>query len=126
MMQRQFSFVLVAVMAAAAVVVGAAGVGIVVELTGQQGVDSIIGIAVDAAVELDAGLVQRSTGAAADAAADQGVHLMDGQIAGQSAVAGTGNAEDLGVDDGPVLDLVELELGGVAEVGEDLLTTICA
>ena len=124
MMQRQFSFVLVAVMAAAAVVVGAAGVGIVAQLTGQQGVDSIIGIAVDAAVELDAGLVQRSTGAAADAAADQGVNLVDGQVTGQCAVAGTGNTEDLGIDDGAVLDLVELELGGVAEVGEDLFVLI--
>ena len=103
-------------MAAAAVVVGAAGIGIVVQLTGQQGVDSIIGIAVDAAVELDACLVQGSAGAAADAAADQGIHLVNGQITRQSAVAGTGDAEDLGVDDGAVLDLVELELGGVAEV----------
>ena len=124
MMQRQFSFVLVAVMAAAAVVVGAAGVGIIVQLTGEECLDRIIGIAVDAAVELDAGLVQRSTGAAADAAADQGVNLVDGQVTGQSAVAGTGNAEDLGIDDGAVLDLVELELGGVAEVGEDLFVLI--
>ena len=39
-------------------------------------------------------------------------------------MAGTGNAEDLGINDGAVLDLVELELGGVAEVGEDLFVLI--
>ena len=124
MMQRQFSFVLVAVMAAAAVVVGAAGVGIVVQFTCQEGFHSIIGIAVNTAVEIDACLVQSSTGAAADAAADQGVNLVGGQVASQCTVAGTGDAEDLSVDDGTVLDLVELELGGVAEVGEDLFVLI--
>ena len=110
---------LVAVMAAAAVVVGAAGIGIILQLTGQQGIDCIVGIAVDAAVELDAGLVQCGAGAAADAAADQGVNLVGSQITGQSAVTGAGNAEDLGIDDSAVFDLVELELGGMTEVGED-------
>ena len=111
-------------MAAAAVVVGAAGVGIVVQLTGQECFDCIIGIAVDAAIELDACLVQSGAGTAADTAADQGVHLVNGQVTGQGAVAGTGDAEDLGIDDGAVLDLVELELGGMAEVGEDLFILI--
>ena len=110
---------LVAVMTAAAVMVGAAGIGIILQFAGQQGIDCFVSITMDAAIELDTSLVQGGAGAAADAAADEQVDLVGSQITCQGAVTGTGNAEDLGIDDSAVFDLVELELSGMTEVGED-------
>ena len=79
--------VMAAVMALAVVVVGADGVGVVAQPAGQQGLHLGVGAAGGAGVELDAGLGQGVPGPAADAAADQGVHLMRLQEARQGPVA---------------------------------------
>ena len=113
-----------AAIAVVVVVVVAADAGVVGQLACQEICHSVIRIAGNAAVKLNASLRQSHLGTAADAAADQGVHLVGGQEASQGAVAGTGNIHYLGSDDDAVLHLVELELGAVAEVGEDLFILI--
>ena len=57
--------------------------------------------------------------AAADAAADQGVSLQLAQQARQSAVALAVGADHLAAHHLAVFHIVDLELGGVAEVGEN-------
>ena len=76
-----------AVMVMAVVVVIAADAGDIVELPGQIVGHSLVRRAGDAAEELDAGLSQGGLRAAADAAAQQHVHLGCAQKACQRAVA---------------------------------------
>ena len=56
------------------IVVVAADVRVVAEISGQQRMDSCVGITADTAEEPDARLRQRLLCAAADAAADERVH----------------------------------------------------
>ena len=59
-----------------------------------------------------------SAGAATDAAADQGVHLMLRKEPSQGAVAAADGADHLGGNHLAVLDIIEFKLFAVAEVLE--------
>ena len=93
---------------------GVAGQGAV-----QQGLDGGVGRARHPAVKADAGRCQGGLGAAADAAADQGVGVELAQQGRQGAVALAVGADHLAAGDLAVFHVVQLELGGVAEVGKD-------
>ena len=79
-----------------AVVVAALGVGIEGQLARQQVRYLAVCVARDTRVELNARLGQGSAGAATDAAADQGVHLMLLKEPSQGAVAAADGADHLG------------------------------
>ena len=68
------------------VVMVAAGCGIVDQLAADQRLGGFIGAALYAAIQLDAGLTERLLRTAADAAADDDVHMAALQEAGQCAV----------------------------------------
>ena len=102
----------------------AADVGIVVQVAGQECFHSVIGIAGNTAVELDAGLRQSHLRAAADAAADQNVNTAVEQEICQSAVTAAVGIHDLGGDDSTVFNIVNLELLGVAEMLENQLVCV--
>ena len=106
------------------VVVAALGVGVEGQLACQQIGHLAVRVAGDAGVELDARLGQGGAGAAADAAADQGIHPVAPEKTGQSAVAAADGADHLGGDYLSVLDLIELKLFTVAEVLEHLAVFI--
>ena len=108
-----------AVVVAFVAVVVTVGVGVIGQGAGQQGLDGCVGRARDAAVQADAGSCQRGLGAAADAAADQGVHLELAQQGSQGAVALAVGAHHLAADHLAVFHFVQLKLGGVAEMGKD-------
>ena len=97
-------------------VVVAADIGVIVQVACQECFHSVIGIAGNAAVELDACLSQSHLCAAANTAADQNVNAAAEQETCQSAMAGAVGIHDLGGDDGAVFNVVNLELLGVAEV----------
>ena len=96
-----------------------ADVGIVIQVACQECLHSIVSIAGNAAVELDACLSQSHLSAAADAAADQNVNAAAEEEASQGAVAAAVGVHDLGGNDGAVFNVVDLELLGMAEVLED-------
>ena len=103
-----------------AVVVAALGVGIEGQLARQQVRYLAVCVAGDTGVELNARFGQGSAGAAADAAADQGVHLMLLKEPSQGAVAAADGADHLGGNHLAVLDIIEFKLFAVAEVLEHL------
>ena len=107
------------VVALVVVMVAAADVGALGQDAGDQLHDGHVSAAVDAGVQVDAGRCQGVDGAAADAAADQGVHLKGAQEGGQGAVAAAVGVHHHGPGDLAVLHIVELELLGVAEVLEN-------
>ena len=102
----------------------AADVGIVIQVACQECLHSIVSIAGNAAVELDACLSQSHLSAAADAAADQDVNAAAKEEASQGAVAAAVGVHDLGGDDGAVFHIVDLKLLGVTEVLEDQLVCV--
>ena len=106
------------------IVVVAADVRVVAEISGQQRMDSRIGITADAAEEPDSRLRQRLLRAAADAAADERVHAVLHQEARQRAVAAAVGIDHFGGDDPVTVDLIDLELLGVAKVLEDLAVCV--
>lgn len=107
------------VLAMAVIVVVAVDVRIIGKLSSQEGLYRRVGLAADAAIELNARLGQRHLGAAADAAAQEHLHLGVGQKSGQRAVSLAVGVHHLGGHHLPVLDVVELELFRVAEVLEN-------
>ena len=113
-----------AVVALFPVVVAALGVGIKGQLARQQIGHLAVRIAGDAGIELDAGFRQSGAGAAADAAADQGIHAVALEEARQGAVAAANGADHLGGDHLAVLHFIELELFTVAEVLKHLAVFI--
>ena len=98
------------------IVVGAADVGALGQDAGDELHNSHIGAAVDAGVQVDARSGQGVDGAAANAAADQLVHLEGGQEGSQGTVAAAVGIHNGGTDDLAVLHVIELELLGVAEM----------
>ena len=110
--------VVMAALMALAVVMVAVGVAAVAERARQQGLHRRVRAALHACVELYARLGQGHARAAAQAAADEGVHAVGAQEAGQGPVAKAARGQDGAVDDLAVLDVVELELLGVAKVLE--------
>ena len=101
-------------------VVGALGQGIVHQQPGGQVLRRLVRVPGHPGVELDARLGQGGFGTAPNAAAHQGLHPLGLEEPGQGPVAAAVGVHHLGGDHLAPLQLVELELGGVAEVLEDL------
>ena len=114
----------VAALTVLVVVVIAADIRIVAEISGQQRMDSRVGITADTAEEPDARLCQRLLRAAADAAADERVHTVLHQEASQRTMAAAVGIDHFGSDDPVAVDLIDLELLGVAKVLEDLAVCV--
>lgn len=93
------SAVMLRAMLAAIVSLGvmiANGVGVIIQLSGKIGSDSLVGRAGNSGVEFNTGSVQRILGTHSDAAADERVHVQNVQNAGKSAVTLTHCVNDLG------------------------------
>ena len=90
----------------------------------QQILHGLVGAAGDPAVQLDARLGQGCFGAAANAAADEGVHALGLQKARQGPVAGAVGIHYLRGKHPALLSLINFELGRVAEVLEHLAVFI--
>ena len=101
-----------------------ADVGIVIQIACQECFHSVIGIAGNAAVELDASLSQRHLSTAADATADQHINAAAKEETCQGAVAAAIGVCDLGGDDVAIFYVVDLKLLGVAEMLEDQLVCV--
>lgn len=102
------------------IVVIAADIGIEVQRTGQEQGNCLIGISSDTAVKLDAGLVQRHLGTAADTAADQNIGMKTAQQICQCAMTAAHGINDLGGNDLAVFRIIDLELGTVAKMLENI------
>ena len=102
------------------IVVIAADIGIEVQRTGQEQGNCLIGISPDTAVKLDAGLVQRHLGTAADTAADQNIGMKTAQQICQCAMTAAHGINDLGGNDLAVFRIIDLELGTVAKMLENI------
>lgn len=95
-------------------------VGIISQLTLEQGFNSGIGTAGYATKKLHTGSCQRHLGAAADSAADQHIGFQGSQNTRQSTVAAAVGIHDLRGQDLAVLNIVDLELLGVTKVLKDI------
>ena len=102
----------------------AADIGVVVQIACQECFHSVVSIAGNAAVELDAGLSQGHLSAAADAAADQNVDTTVEQEICQGAVTAAIGIHDFGRNNGAVFNVVNLELLGVTEMLENQLICV--
>ena len=102
------------------VVVVAADIGIKVQCACQEQGNSLIRITANAAVKLDASLCQCHLCAAADAATDQHICLEVAQQTGQCAVTAAHGVDHLGGNDLAVFHIVDLKLGAVAKVLENI------
>ena len=103
----------------------AADIGIVGKGSIDKGLCCCIGITCDAAVQLNAGLGECFLCTAADPAADQCIRADSGKEAGKCAVSLSEGRHDVGGDDDAVLDFVDLEGFGVAEMTENLTVFVC-
>lgn len=105
-------------MAMLLVVVAAGYVGIEFQRTIEQILDGFIGTARDAAIEVDRGFCQGLFRSAADAAGNDGIDFLSLQEADQGAVSLAVGADDVGLDDIAVFDIIDLELCRMAEMLE--------
>lgn len=105
-------------MAMLLVVVAAGYVGIEFQRTIEQILDGFIGTARDAAIEVDRGFCQGLFRSAADAAGNDGIDFLGLQEADQGAVSLAVGADDVGLDDIAVFDIIDLELCRMAEMLE--------
>jgi hypothetical protein len=128
---RKFSMVAAGMAAAAVVAAGVAfavmvvvvvapDIGIEFQSSGKQGLHRGICVTGHAAEQPDAGLRQCHLCAAANAAANQNIHIQHIQNAGQSAVAAAAGVHHRSGNDLVIRHLVDLELLGVAKVLENL------
>ena len=106
------------------VVMAAAGVGIVVQGAAEEQFHSLVRVTGYASVNGNAGFHQSIAGTAADAAADQHVDALLTQQTGQSTVAAAIGVQNLGGNNLALSHFIDLELGGVAEVLEDVAVFI--
>ena len=102
------------------IVVIAADIGVKVQSAGQEQGYCLISIPADTAVKLDAGLVQRHLGTAADTAADQNIGMTTAQQICQCAMTAAHGINDLGGNDLAVFRIIDLELGTVAKMLENI------
>ena len=97
---------------------------IIIEAAVHQGLHRLVCQAGNAAIELDASLGQGVLRPGANAAADEDIHLVAPQEAGQSAMAAAGGIHHLAVEDLVQAHIIKLELLGMAKVLEDLAVFI--
>ena len=107
-------------MVAVFAVVGAVGHGAGTELSVDDVLHVVVGVAGESGVDLDAHHSEGVDRSSADAAADElgDAHVL--QVDGECLVTVAAVVYDLGGHDLTILDLVDLELLGVAEVLENL------
>lgn len=103
----------------------AGGRSVLNQSSGQQGIHRFVRIAADPGIQLNACLLQSLSGAAADPAADQGIHALTLQKASQRAVAAAAGIRHPGGDHLALRDLVELELSAVPKMLEHLTVFVC-
>ena len=106
------------------VVMVAVDVRIIQQLAFDQRLHCFICAALDAAEQLDASLCQCVLCACADAAADQRVNAALCKQPCKCAMSAAVGADDLGRDDLTVLNVIQLELSGVAKMLEDVAVFI--
>ena len=106
----------VAAAVAFAAVVFAVNVGVIAERSRKQGRNSFIGAAGYAAVEQNAGFLQRGARTAADAAADEHVDMQAAEKGRERLMTAVERFDFHGGDDAPVLCFVELETIGLTEM----------
>ena len=97
-------------------VVAAHHIGVIGQRSGSQLLCRLVRVTGYTAIQLDACRCQRRLGAAADAAADQRVHMQRAQNTCKRAVAAAVGIHHLGGHDFAVFHIVDLELLRVAEV----------
>ena len=102
------------------VMMAAMDIGIIVQISGQKRLNRCIRLAFGAAIETDARIGQCNPRAAANSAADQGIHALLHQKARQYAVPTAVGIHDLCTDNLAFRDLIELKLRGVTKVLENL------
>lgn len=106
-------------------VVVALYIRVVGQVPGQKCLYRCIRIAGHATEELDSCVSQGCLCAATDTAADEHLCAQRTQYASQSAVPLTAGADHLRGKNFPVLNIIDLEFAGVAEMLEDLAVFIC-
>ena len=116
---------LTAVMMVAVLMVRAGRGGVEGQPAGNQRIDRLIRRALNAAINLNAGLCERDARAAADAAADQRVDTVRLQKARQRAMAAAIGRHNLAGNDLVTLYRVNFKLFGVPEMLENLSVVIC-
>ena len=104
----------------AVVVMVAVSVGIKGQFPFQQGFHCLVRVSGNAAVKLDSGLGQSVSRAAADAAADQRIHALFFQKAGQGSVSGFAGAYHRGGSDRSFLYFIDFKIFCVSKVLENL------
>ena len=104
------------ILMALAVVMVAGGLGSAGQCACQQLCNPRVCLSLATGIQADARLLQGPLGSAADAATDQGVHLMVFQKARQSTMTAAVGIHDLGRYHRALLHIVQFELGRVAEV----------
>jgi len=109
-----------AIVVVLAVMVAAGGAGIVIQISCQEGSNSIVSFDADTAVHHHAGICQGSAGAAANAAADQGIDTQLLQEACQSTVAAAVGLGNSFIDNIALGNLIDLKCRGVAKMLEHL------
>ena len=112
-----FSAVVIAVLM---VVVITVNIGIKAQPTADERVYSIIRAALHTAVKLNACLLERLLCAAADAAADERIHMGIFEKARQRAVAAAHGGKDYFGDDGIVLHVIKGEVSRVTKMLKDI------
>lgn len=105
-------------MAMLLVVMAASYVGIEFQRTIEQILDGFIGTARNAAIEVNRSGRQGLLGSAADAAGNDGIDFLGLQEPYQGTVSLTIRADDIGFDDIPVFDIINLELRRMTEMLE--------
>ena len=105
-------------MAMLLVVMAASYVGIEFQRTIEQILDGFIGTARNAAIEVNRSGRQGLLGSAADAAGNDGIDFLGLQETDQGTVSLTIRADDIGFDDIPVFDIINLELRRMTEMLE--------
>ena len=98
-----------AAVAFAVVVVGAGGFRVVGQFPRQKGLRRLVRLPGNPGIEADPRLCQSCPGPAADASADQVGDPLLPKESGQGPVAAAAGLRNLGGDNGPVLDAVELK-----------------
>lgn len=117
-------FMMAAVMMLPFMVMVASGLGVLLQFSFGKSLGRLIRIPLNAGINLDACLGQSHLSSAADAAADQGLHLMLFEKNCQSAVSGAAGVYYSALAGLAVFHLIHLELLGFAKVLEHLAVFI--
>lgn len=105
-------------------VMAALDIRVILQRTGQEGLNGRVCVSLYAAEQTDICFCQRHLRAAADAAADQCIHALRRKEACQRAMAAAIGIYDLRREDFPILCFIYFELSSVSKMLEDLTILI--